>query len=105
MKVELTSKKRVLCIGKVGLLSSLGQAEYEVVRLDSPALAINRMGLADFDLVIVGKCTASSDLLMLLTDFLRRQQQAFLTITDRTPLPLFPGRLPGEIKAPVSTGI
>lgn len=82
---DASGKKRVLCIAPRGQHLPLDSAIYDIVQIDSPALGLNRIGLEDFDLVVVDSRSAEVPVLGVLTDFLRRNRQRFVMVVESKP--------------------
>jgi hypothetical protein len=81
------NKKRVLCIAPPGQHLPLDPTRYNITRMNSPALGLNRMGLEDFELVVVDSRSAEPEVLGVLTEFLRKNQQLFMMIVEKKERP------------------
>lgn len=80
---ESANKKRVLCIAPPGQHLPLDPTRYNITRMNSPALGLNRIGLEDFELVVVDSRSAEPEVLGVLTEFLRKNQQLFMMIVEK----------------------
>lgn len=79
---DASGKKRVLCIAPRGQHLPLDSGIYDITQINSPALGLNRIGLEDFDLVVVDSRSAEAQVMGVLTDFLRRNRQRFVMVVE-----------------------
>jgi hypothetical protein len=78
MREHSSVKRRALCISARSKLPHfLLNGQYDVVQLRDPALGINRLGLEDFDLIVVDEGVASPPAMQIMFDFLQRQHLDF----------------------------
>ena len=93
------NRKRVLCIAPPGQHLPLDPTRYSITRMNSPALGLNRMGLEDFELVVVDSRSAEPEVLGVLTEFLRKNQQLFMMIVEKKE------RLPQDVRSLTQTQV
>ena len=75
-------KPKVLCLATADQAIPFDEQTYEVTRLDSAATGVNRIGLEDFDLIVIDTLLADRAVLNALMAFLRHTSQNCLLITE-----------------------